>query len=62
MVLCHFVMCADLCNYHHNQVTELIHHHMKLIFESAIFLDAIQPPPMPLNLLGQIMLHLMTQL
>ena len=62
MVLCHFVICIDLCYYHHNRVTELFHHHMKLSFESAIFLDAIHPRPLPLNLLGQIILHLVTQL
>lgn len=40
----HFIICVDLCNCHHNRVTELFRHYMKLIFESAIFLDAIHSP------------------
>lgn len=49
-----FITRVDLCNHHCIQGIELFYHHMKLIFQSDIFLDGIPPPP---RLLGQIILR-----
>ena len=54
--MCHFVICVDSCDHHHNQDTELSHHHKDTLYYSVVTF----PSPWPLQIPGNhwFILHL----